>query len=588
MKNKIVNIITIIIISLLILTTKTYAGVSTNDPVVKEGEKISITVTASKPVSSFKIVMKSSGGLTFKSVTKSASFEMGASNGSTVNGITTRTPSSTLATYVFEAPNISKTTKYNVQFSVSGMDTESDASNTSVVTVNVPKEVTPPTTTPEPEKPKEPTTSKSSNNSLKNLTISPFGTISKASNGTYDITVKNSTKEVTISAVTSHAKAKITSGMGKFKLDVGTNYFPVVVTAENGDKKTHKIYVRKESAEKTEPVTPPNVVDKEEPKKEEKTEKLELSNLVISGLKLSPEFDNTVFEYAAEIENTVDELEVIAKSSDKDAKIEIIGNKNLKVGENIITIIIKSSNEKDKTLTYQIVVTKKEAEATAPVIGNVIDNVNNEKESNTFDLEYEVGKILLIAIALIMIVLLIGIFVITKLRKSYSSSEKIGKNDFINDVSEEDSYGELERLKEIHDKNDEAFNDYEADKDFEVIDETKNNMSDFTENDSDKTGFEIENTEELHVFDLEKEQEETDKYKFGEYEKEVIEKNEIFENSNNNENTERDEFLNSFDQQERPKTEFEKEYEEILKNKDTPVMLSSDIKNKKSKGKRFK
>ena len=91
-----------------------------------------------------------------------------------------------------------------------------------------------------------------------------------------------------------------------------------------------------------------------------------------------------------------------------------------------------------------------------------------------------------------------------------------------------------------------------------------------------------ENTEELKVFDLEKEQEEIDKYKFGEFEKEIIHDEEIIENDK------RDEFLKTYDQPDRPKTEFEKEYEEILKNKDMPIMISNDIKNKKAKGKRFK
>jgi hypothetical protein len=51
------------------------------------------------------------------------------------------------------------------------------------------------------------------------------------------------------------------------------------------------------------------------------------------------------------------ELEIVTEKTDKDAKIEIIGNENLKAGENVITILVKNE-ETEEVATYQIIVNK--------------------------------------------------------------------------------------------------------------------------------------------------------------------------------------------------------------------------------------
>ena len=87
--------------------------------------------------------------------------------------------------------------------------------------------------------------SKSSNNTLKSLSIegqkiSPDFTSDKTD---YSLTVPNDTKTVKINAEVSDSKANLT-GTGEKEVKEGDNKFEIVVTAENGDKKTYTINVK--------------------------------------------------------------------------------------------------------------------------------------------------------------------------------------------------------------------------------------------------------------------------------------------------------------------------------------------------------
>ena len=78
------------------------------------------------------------------------------------------------------------------------------------------------------------------------------------------------------------------------------------------------------------------------------------------GHKIIPDFRPEITEYSLDIENNVKDLEVIAKT-DKDATAEITGNKDLKVGKNIILVKVTDKNGFIKY--YQIEVNKAEKKA---------------------------------------------------------------------------------------------------------------------------------------------------------------------------------------------------------------------------------
>ena len=79
--------------------------------------------------------------------------------------------------------------------------------------------------------------------------------------------------------------------------------------------------------------------------------------LFSKGFKISPEYSPDIYEYKINVDNTIDNLEVITEKKDDNVSIEIVGNTELKDGENVITILVH--NEKtSKNYTYQIIVDK--------------------------------------------------------------------------------------------------------------------------------------------------------------------------------------------------------------------------------------
>ena len=151
----------------------------------------------------------------------------------------------------------------------------------------------------------------------------------------YSLSVDNSveTLKIDAKAVDDNAKVEIT---GNDKLLEGENTIEIKVTAEDGTVRTYKINVTKG--------------------KEILSADFGLSELSVSGYTLTPNFSTNVYEYKLDIEDeTVTSLNVNANSTVKGAVVDIAGNNDLKLGENIITILVKSEDGKE-VVTYQIVV----------------------------------------------------------------------------------------------------------------------------------------------------------------------------------------------------------------------------------------
>jgi len=182
---------------------------------------------------------------------------------------------------------------------------------------------------------------RSSDNLLSSLTVN-VGTINFNSGTTsYTINVGNDVNEIKIDAKAKHAKASV-SGAGTVKLKDGKNEIKVVVTAENGSKKTYTI----------------NVIRKG---KDDTTGNLSSNNnlklLVVEGYEIN--FDANKGMYYLDVSKDVEKLVVEAISADSKANISI-NNPTLKAGENTIRIDVTAENGDIKT--YKIIVNK-EAES---------------------------------------------------------------------------------------------------------------------------------------------------------------------------------------------------------------------------------
>lgn len=156
----------------------------------------------------------------------------------------------------------------------------------------------------------------------------------------YSLAVGADVTSIDINAVADddNAKVEIT---GNDNLLMGENTIEIKVTAADETVRTYTINVTKGESEASE------------------SNGVVLSELTVEGYTLSPEFSSDVYEYTLNIEDqSVTSLNVNAKSNIENAEIEIAGNNELKLGENIITILVKAEGEDGtlETTTYQIVV----------------------------------------------------------------------------------------------------------------------------------------------------------------------------------------------------------------------------------------
>lgn len=95
-----------------------------------------------------------------------------------------------------------------------------------------------------------------------------------------------------------------------------------------------------------------------------------LSNIEVEGFELNEKFDKKNLDYTLSVPNDLTELIIFPTAEDETAKIEIKGNDNLIVGDNVITITVTSSETKDVKV-YNLTVTRLEVgeivATTAPV-----------------------------------------------------------------------------------------------------------------------------------------------------------------------------------------------------------------------------
>ena len=179
------------------------------------------------------------------------------------------------------------------------------------------------------EKPEE-----SNNKALSSLTIDGYTlTPEFSSNITeYTLNVPEDVTSLEIDAVPEddNAEVEITGNDGL--LD-GVNTVEIRVIAEDGTARTYTISVTKGEFST-----------------------IGLSELSVDGYTLNPAFSTDIYEYTLEIHDlTVTSLDVNAVADQENASVEIVGNTELKPGENIITILVKSEDGSEIG-TYQIIV----------------------------------------------------------------------------------------------------------------------------------------------------------------------------------------------------------------------------------------
>lgn len=194
------------------------------------------------------------------------------------------------------------------------------------------------------------TVKKSDNSNLSSIQIAE-GVISPEFSKTvkeYTVNVPYEVTKLSIAATPEHSKGTVTIN-GNDELKVGENLIEIIVTAEDSstDKYTIKaIRAKQELSLQTLSIYYVN----------ENGEKVEL--------KLEPQFSFDVYSYAVNdiLAHTIQSLSVEAKANAENAKVEIVGNDELKSGTNEITIKVSVTDEAglEEQKTYTIKVQKEE------------------------------------------------------------------------------------------------------------------------------------------------------------------------------------------------------------------------------------
>lgn len=273
------------------------------------------------------------------------------------------------------------------------------------------------------------TSQRSSNANLSNLGIRPNDfTGFTPSKTTYDVEVPADVEKVEVYAQAQDSGATI-EGTGEVELKEGNNTITVQVTAEDGTTKNYTLNItRGENQTQTDDTTA--------------SEGNGLSKLEIANVEIEPEFKTDVYEYKVKYIGEATSLEITTETTQQGYTVEILGNENLKEGENLISIVV-TDVEGNNVATYQLIVNKSLVDEEA---------LAREQEQRT--------KTIIIAVAVAVLVIIAIVAIIIRKRRNRAYAEEylepysgMDDNDNLNNIQEDSNIDLLE--EEISQEDDE-------------------------------------------------------------------------------------------------------------------------------------
>ena len=219
---------------------------------------------------------------------------------------------------------------------------------------------------------------KSSNNYLSSITLNAGNLSPEFYRETFEYTVENlpeDTLELEINATAEDERAHI-SGLGVVSLNPGENRIQIEVTAENENVREYVLIVNRKQ----------DLVESD----------LRLTTLEISQINKNGEFstleipfDKETFEYDVEVDNDIVDLDVNPTVEREGIIVETTGEKNLKDGENIVSITLTAQNDENIQTNYVVKVNRKSGMEVSANVGQ----------------EDETWKIVVIGISLLILVI---------------------------------------------------------------------------------------------------------------------------------------------------------------------------------------
>lgn len=199
------------------------------------------------------------------------------------------------------------------------------------------------------------TDNRTGDTSLQSISISNTNLRYEKGKTTYEATVSRSVDNVLITARTTDTNATLI-GTGKKNLNMGKNVFKLDVTSSGGAKTTYTIIINR-STEELQTVT-----------KSSKLLSLKVNNLVL-------DLSNNKRKWLYGINKEISELSINAIAESQTATIDIIGNKKLKEGINVITIKVTETTKEVTEYTLIVYKNPKDAKIIND-LNNITDNSN--------------------------------------------------------------------------------------------------------------------------------------------------------------------------------------------------------------------
>lgn len=214
----------------------------------------------------------------------------------------------------------------------------------------------------------------------------------------YYITVGENVNRIEITAIPQNKNASVNIE-GNESLKSGRNKIEIEVKSE--DKNNEKKYVI--NVTKTSNMQTANT---------------NLETLAIENVTLSPEFNNNITQYNAEISNTVSRLNILAIPENVQEQVIVEGNENLKEGNNEVTIkVIAQNNVTERVYRINVykrnngeeVSQKQEQEAKIARVSAILgqNEIDNNKEAEILEKRNRDNKIIAILIVFTIILVII-------------------------------------------------------------------------------------------------------------------------------------------------------------------------------------
>lgn len=213
-----------------------------------------------------------------------------------------------------------------------------------------------------------------------------------------------------VTAIPENPNATVTV-IGNTNLKIGKNLIEIHVVSE--DKTKEEVY--KINVTKTTNIELANA---------------NLENLAVREGFLNPEFDPIQTNYKVEISNETEKVEILAIPQSTKAQVSIIGNGEMKVGNNTVQINVLAE-DKITNKRYEIVVNrrneqeelqyKQEQESGAEKLSAILEE-QKKNDTNEVTQEQKRNILRVVIIIVVGIILIVGIIYIVKKKKSGKSN----------------------------------------------------------------------------------------------------------------------------------------------------------------------